>query len=278
MRRIGKAGIPDRPLRAVTAMACLIIFCAVTGLCPIYGAEAARERTRVAAAEDKKSARNNKVEKAVEREKGQADAEKEISREQGGDNGTATGEKKAKDSPEEIAGDLYRYEEPTVEEESYAWTIIKTLIVIGMLVGGFYYFFRFVTRRAGIQLPGSAGVQTLLVSPMGPNKFLQVVDLAGRVLVLGVTDSSINLIMEIKEKDEVDRIRLMSTKSSPAQPGGFQEFLAAQLGKIINRTMPSRREGGPFASRDDGSQADRIDYIVRQRERLKKLNGTNDEE
>ncbi len=278
MRRNGKAVLALRPLEAVTAVVCLIIFCAVTGLCPIYGAQAARDRTRVAAAEDKKSGRAGRTEKAVEREKKTVAAEKESVQEQAADNGAPAGDDKASGAPEEAAGDLYRYEEPTVEEESYAWTIIKTLIVIGMLVGGFYYFFRFVTRRAGIQLPGSAGVQTLMVSPMGANKFLQVVDLAGRVLVLGVTDSSINLIMEIKEKDEVDRIRLMSTKSSPPQTGGFQEFLAAQLGKIINKTMPSRRERGPFATREDDGQADRIDYIVRQRERLKKLNGMNDEE
>ncbi|HSV97197.1 MAG TPA: flagellar biosynthetic protein FliO [Spirochaetota bacterium] len=225
-----------------------------------------------------KSARNDKVDKAVEREKNQADSEKGVPGEQVADNGAASGEKKAKDAPEAGAEDLYRYEEPTVEEESYAWTIIKTLIVIGMLVGGFYYFFRFVTRRAGIQLPGGAGVQTLLVSPMGPNKFLQVVDLAGRVLVLGVTDSSINLIMEIKEKDEVDRIRLISTKSPSAQPGGFHEFLTTQLGKIIKKTMPSSRERGHFSARTDEGRSDRIDYIVRQRERLKKLNGMNDEE
>ncbi len=259
-------------------MTCLIIFCAATGLCPIYGALAARERTRVAAAEEKKPVRNNRGEKAAEREKKPSEAKKELPGEQPADKDGAPAGGKTRDVPETPAEDLYRYEEPTVEEESYAWTIIKTLIVIGMLVGGFYYFFRFVTRRAGIQLPGSAGVQTLLVSPMGTNKFLQVVDLAGRVLVLGVTDNSINLIMEIKEKDEVDRIRLMATKSSPAQPGGFQEFLTTQLGKIINKTMPSSRQRSRFAAGNDDSQADRIDYIVRQRERLKKLNGMNDEE
>lgn len=237
----------------------------------MHQAEAARERAKTAAADEKKNARGAKTDKAVEDGRQAPEAEQTPDTPSAGDN-------KNKAAADESAEDLYRYEEPTVEEESYAWTIIKTLLVIGMLVGGFYYFFRFVTRRAGIQLPGSSGVQTLLVSPMGPNKFLQVVDLAGRVLVLGVTDSSINLIMEIKEKDEVDRIRLMATRSTTAQPGGFQEFLATQLGRIINKTMPSSGKTQPRAPREDGDRSERIDYIVRQRERLKKLNGMNDEE
>jgi len=259
------------PPRAITALVGLIIFCAGVGLCPMHPAEAARERAKTAAADEKKSARTAKTEKAAEEARGAPDAEQTPE-------APSAGENKNKAPEAEGAQDLYRYEEPTVEEESYAWTIIKTLLVIGMLVGGFYYFFRCVTRRAGIQLPGSSGVQTLLVSPMGPNKFLQVVDLAGRVLVLGVTDSSINLIMEIKEKDEVDRIRLMATRSTAAQPGGFQEFLATQLGRIINKTMPSSGKTQPRAPHEDGDRSERIADIVRQRERLKKLNGMNDEE
>ena len=69
--------------------------------------------------------------------------------------------------------------------------------MIGLLVGGFYYFFRFVTRKVGIQMLGRDVVQVLSVVPIGQNKYLQVVDLAGRVLVLGVTDSNINFITEI---------------------------------------------------------------------------------
>lgn len=249
----------------------LIIFCVLLGLCPMHGAEAARERPKTTAVDGKKAAREAKAEKAAEDVRKAAEAERAT-------DAPPPIENKEKAVEGEGAGDLYRYEEPTVEEESYAWTIIKTLLVIGMLVGGFYYFFRFVTRRAGIQLPGSAGVQTLLVSPMGPNKYLQVVDLAGRVLLLGVTDNSINLIMEIKDKDEVDRIRLMATRSAPAQSGGFQEFLATRLGRIIERTMPSSGRTRPRAPGGDGDRGDRMDYIVRQRERLRKLNGMDDEE
>jgi flagellar protein FliO/FliZ len=178
--------------------------------------------------------------------------------------------------------DLYTYEKPEVEEESYAWVIIKTLLVLGFMVGGFYYFLRFVTRRAGISPAGGAVLQVLSMIPLGQNKFLQVVDLAGRVLVLGVSDNSINLIMEIRDKDEIDRIRLLGSKAAPVRPGGFQEFLTSQIGRLLNKyrrgPLSGAHERHEVSTGEENQNLDRIEYIERQRERLRRLNGIADEE
>jgi flagellar biogenesis protein FliO len=175
------------------------------------------------------------------------------------------------------AGDtLYNYERPTVEEDSYGWMIFKTIIVLGLLVGGFYYFYRFVTKKAGIHLVGREVIKILSIVPVGQNKYLQVVDLAGRIMVIGVSDSNINLITEIKDKDEIDRIRLLSSKSTPVQPGGFQEYIS----KYISRLLGNKSQGEKYSSfemRHDDSSVDRMDYLRKQRDRLKKINGNDDE-
>jgi flagellar protein FliO/FliZ len=167
------------------------------------------------------------------------------------------------------------YQTEEAEPESYAWLIFKTVFVIGLLVGGFYYFFKFVTRKVGIQMLGRDAVKILSVVPVGQNKYLQVIDLAGRVLVLGVTDSNINLITEIIEKDEIDRIRVMSARTAAPENAPFQEFLAAQLGKLLKK----KDAGSPRDARErrrDGD-ADRLDYLKLQRERLKKISGSDNE-
>jgi flagellar protein FliO/FliZ len=148
------------------------------------------------------------------------------------------------------------------------------------MVGGFYYFFRFVTKKAGIQMGGGGVAQTLSVVPLGQNKFLQIIDLAGRVLILGVSDASISLIGEIKDKDEIDRIRLLGSRVTPVQPGGFQEFLAGQIGKLLKRVKGGPPSGGAarFAPAGEDENMERLEYIARQRERLKRMNGMNDEE
>ena len=163
------------------------------------------------------------------------------------------------------------YNRPAEEPESYGWLIFKTIFIIGLLLGGFYYFFHFVTRKAGLQVLGQDVIQVLSVAPLGQNKFLQVVDLAGRVIVLGVTDNNINIITEIKEKDEIDRIRLLSSRSMPASAGGFQDFITKQVGKIFGREEPDVQETPVYHDSTDSES--RLGYLQRQKDRLRRMNG-----
>ncbi|MBN2040958.1 MAG: flagellar biosynthetic protein FliO [Spirochaetes bacterium] len=168
---------------------------------------------------------------------------------------------------------LYQYEKPTVEEESYAWLVFKTIIVLALLVGGFYFFYRFVTKKTGMQSLGRDVIKVLSIVPVGQNKFLQVVDLAGRIMVIGVSDSSINLITEISDRDEIDRIRLLSSKSTPIHPGGFQEYISKYVSKLFKKDNPGTSRSEYSAE----PESDRMDYLKRQKDRLKKINGKNDE-
>lgn len=186
-------------------------------------------------------------------------------------------EKKSKEKKEDVTSDLYSYEKPSVEEESYAWLIIKTILILGFLVGGFYYFFRFVTRKTGIKTLGGDVVQVLSIVPIGQNRFLQIIDLAGRILVLGVTDASVNLITEIKDRDEINKIKLESSKSKPIQPGGFQEYISSYITKLLGKINVKSKTHEEYKYDADDLDIDRMNYLKRQKDRLKRLNGLDDE-
>ena len=167
---------------------------------------------------------------------------------------------------------LYDYSIPSAEEESYGWLIFKTILILAAIVGGFYFFFRFVTKRAGVPAVGRGIIQILSIVPIGQNKFLQIVDLAGRMLVLGVSDSNINLIMEIDDRDEVDRIRLLCSKSSSMKSGGFQESISKHLGRLMGKSPePGIGEEQISALMGDKNN-NRLDYLAKQKDRLKNLN------
>ena len=169
---------------------------------------------------------------------------------------------------------------PRVEEESTVWMIFKTLFVLGLMVAGFYYFFRFVTKKAGIQFMGQEVVQVLSVVPVGQNRFLQVVDLAGRILVLGIAENNINLLLEITDRDEKDRIRLMSSRSRPAQEIVFSEYLNKQIGRVADfiQDRRGRKKPQPFIHdnlfQEPGGD---LDYLKQQKNRLKNMDGGRDE-
>ncbi|MCX7678571.1 MAG: flagellar biosynthetic protein FliO [Spirochaetes bacterium] len=158
----------------------------------------------------------------------------------------------------------YRAEE--TETQSYGWLIFKTLMIIALLVGGFYYFFRFVTKKTGIQILGKDMVHVLSIVPLGQNKYLEVVDLAGKVLVLGVTDSNISFITEITEKEQIDRIRVMSAKTAEREVPRFREFISQQIVGFLDKHVEKKKQ---IHETDE----DRLEYLIRQRERLKKIRG-----
>jgi hypothetical protein len=102
------------------------------------------------------------------------------------------------------------------------------------------------------------------------------------VLVLGVADSGINLITEVTSRDEIDRIRLLGSRTKPMPEGGFQEYIRQQIGKVVERINEKRNSGGTRPARTSvyDRQKDEevdLDYLHQQRSRLKDLNRYGDE-
>ena len=198
-----------------------------------------------------------------------------------------------KDSPESAASETNVQEQsffskdysedefrPQVEEVSYVWSFFKMLIILGIMVGIFYYFFKFVSKKANINNSPDSISKTLSVIPIAQNKFLQVVDLGGKILVLGVSDNSINLVTEITEKHEIDKIRVSSsTDSQTPSNTSFGDFFRKQVGHILDRVSNRGEKRFESASEHDYGYEQKIDleYLKRQRGRLKKLNGVSHE-
>lgn len=157
----------------------------------------------------------------------------------------------------------YRADE--TETQSYGWLIFKTIIIIALLVGGFYYFFRFVTKKAGMPIFGREIGQVLSIVPLGQNKYLQIVDLAGKVLVLGITETNVNFITEITEKEQIDRIRVMGAMHTEKEMPTFRQFVANQVAEFLGK----REKRKSSVEMED----DRLEYLIRQKERLKKIRG-----
>ena len=107
----------------------------------------------------------------------------------------------------------------TLEGGSMGWMLVKTLLTLGVVVGLVAAVVWVVKRlavsgRAGGPVPVRVSGTTYLA----PKKAIYLVDVAGRRLVLGVTDQSIQLLTElpIPEEEALD--------ASKPQPGFKQKL------------------------------------------------------
>lgn len=82
----------------------------------------------------------------------------------------------------------------------------------------------FIQKKVGIG--SNIYGKVLGILPLDNKRLIYIVDIMGKVMILGVTDSNINLIGEITDKDTLDSLRLQYDKPSPGMDKLFS-FLTA---------------------------------------------------
>jgi flagellar biogenesis protein FliO len=131
----------------------------------------------------------------------------------------------------------YEYKEPEFvgNKTSYPFLILRTLAVLGVIIVGIYLLFRLLLKNKNKIVTDSEIIKVLATYPLAANRVIQVVDIAGQVLILGVSDSNINLITEITDKEVIDRIKLMSSQESRVATSFRDQFFKLIGGRTLSR-------------------------------------------
>ena len=111
----------------------------------------------------------------------------------------------------EAAGYLSGYEEVEPVAAGVSWWstlayVISLIAVFAIVLVMAYVFARLVGGKLNARMSGQTG-KVLENLPLGPNRSVCIVEMAGRVFLLGITDNSINLLTEITDEEEIDRLR-----------------------------------------------------------------------
>ena len=105
------------------------------------------------------------------------------------------------------------------EAPSFSSAALRFVLFISLLGLLLYFGLRFFRlRNQGLFRRGEDLVQVVISVPLVQGKFLQVVDVAGHLLVLGVSDAGVQLLTNINEGISADRIRLWQSRQSPQAP------------------------------------------------------------
>lgn len=94
------------------------------------------------------------------------------------------------------------------EQPSIVWQFVRTLLTLAFLLAIFYGIFRLYKFKRELPTPNPSAINSIYEYPLGQNQKLQIVELAGRLMILGVSESSVQLISEITDKYTIDRIKL----------------------------------------------------------------------
>ncbi|MBI5345157.1 MAG: flagellar biosynthetic protein FliO [Deltaproteobacteria bacterium] len=98
---------------------------------------------------------------------------------------------------------------------SYAYLLVKAVVtllfVLGLLVLALYALKRHMARPSGFNGGSSDPVKVITRFFLGQKKNLTVVNIAGEILVLGVTPNAITCLAKLESPEAVDEMKKFGT-------------------------------------------------------------------
>ncbi|MGQ9646409.1 MAG: FliO/MopB family protein [Thermodesulfobacteriota bacterium] len=105
------------------------------------------------------------------------------------------------------------------------WAVLKMILALGMVCGLLFFGVGFLKRRGtGRRGQGlNQGIRVLGTQPLAPQKYISLVEIAGEVLALGISETQVNLLMKIENKAFIDQ--LMENTANRTEPISLLRFL-----------------------------------------------------
>ncbi len=168
---------------------------------------------------------------------------------------------------------------------------LRMILVLGFVIAliyGFVWLLRRFTTQKG---ESEETINLLSTRPLKGDASLHLVEVGGKIYMLGSGSGGVNLLAEISDEDSVNEIRLNVSRDRVPAAGGFARLLKERFGGLRGprpdgmRTEglraeeravqePGAREGGaPAAGSPDSLDASSspVAFLQTQKERLKKL-------
>jgi flagellar protein FliO/FliZ len=137
-------------------------------------------------------------------------------------------------------GEYLQYQEPKSASSSSWFSTISyvfsLLLTFTFVIGLAYFASRFVGKKMG-NLSANTSSKIISTLPLGGSRFVYIVEIAGKLLVLGVTDQSITVLQEITDAIEIDK---MKAEQIVAHSDQFDKVFQKQLASLqqLSRTFP----------------------------------------
>lgn len=99
-----------------------------------------------------------------------------------------------------------------METVSFLPSLLKMLfalaIVLGMMVGAMY-FIKKILHSAAPEMDRGTLIRILASRYLGPKNSILVVDVAGQIIVIGLSNQQMNVLTRIEDRDALEALRKM---------------------------------------------------------------------
>ncbi len=142
------------------------------------------------------------------------------------------------------------------------FSYIKIILVLSLVILVIYGLSLILKRSLVVKGNIQSNAEILINQALGQGKWMQVVHICGKYLVLGITNENVNLLTEINDPKEIERFDVILNEKKSETKSNFidmiTDFFKDKLKKNINKDKFDY-------------EVDSIDFLNKQKERLDKL-------
>lgn len=143
------------------------------------------------------------------------------------------------------------------------WDFLRMLLILGFVLALVYGFFHYLKKLSSPRETDLEVIRLLESKALSGNKQVHLVEVGEHIVLIGTSESSIQLLLELKDQETIDGIRLkVSELPSRRQTKRFIDLVRQYL---------HRKPGGETGIGLDTSGEESLKFIRKQRERLNKL-------
>jgi len=154
------------------------------------------------------------------------------------------------------------------------WILVRIFLVLAILIGALYYILRFLNKNKGLKYPVKGEMRLISHLPLGAGRELQIVEVSGMLLVLGVSEHSITLIKEITDPLIKERIFLARDSFEPPKGNFIEELYKVVTGGRVSKSQESQIETleqeTEILEEIQRRQKSKLEELKRERDRLQK--------
>ena len=137
----------------------------------------------------------------------------------------------AEEAPSSTAPGYLQYQDPASKTAGSAWGTFAYAVSLSVLLIGVIFLAYLSSRFLAAKMGGighSAGTAIHTTLALGPNRNIHLVEMAGRFFVVGATEHSIQLLLEIDSPEQIALIRDSANKGVPS----FETALNNQMSAL----------------------------------------------
>jgi flagellar protein FliO/FliZ len=137
-----------------------------------------------------------------------------------------------------------------------AWDFVRMVLILAAVIGVIYGIFHLLKKSGNPKFQETRLIRLLSSKTLTGARALHLVEVGNQIFLIGTSESSVNLVSEIQDKETVDGLKLQAANIDGTEKRSFSTLVGQAFGRSIGKNKQT---------------ADPMAFLKQQRQRIRNM-------